>query len=583
MFVEMHGIDSAAITSPGRGGTLFALIMALVAPWLFFTLLKLRINLRPPKASSLDSNLLVRTAFRVTFPMIVTILIFVVLNIFVVESSSFAFLTTQFEHFAANYLGKEDFVSVMLTVIVMQLMWFVGIQGGGVVFEDIMLNATISNTSSMFATQDFYYNFINIGGAGALLGLLLTLFIFRPGHREKHLARISAAPVLFNVNESLVFGMPIIFNPFYVIPFVFAPVLIAALAYAAFAFGIVPQMTSHVDWTTPLILSGFMATGSVAGAILQLVCLVCAVAFYTPFVLGHRRSLLRHQTERINEMQKAITEAANTEGMSIIMRDDVIGNTAREISSYIHSCFESGEPPFRLVYQPKTDLYGNALGAEALLRWNHRDFGSISPLVLVELCNEDGLSIKLGRWVTAEGIKEYARWKELGLENLHLSINLDPFHLKEDRGFVPFLAGQLRKHKLGFGEIELEITEHMAINSDSESRLIFEKIRRLGVELAIDDMGIGYSSLTYISNFGARCIKVDMSLVSEVETDFQQQEIVRSILDLAKQLGLHVVIEGVETQAQLDALVCLGAKFFQGYYFSRPLKADDFVDYVRCY
>jgi lactose/cellobiose-specific phosphotransferase system IIC component len=583
MFVEMYGINSAAISSPGRNGTLFALVMALIVPWLFFAILKLRTKISPPKVSSLDSNLLVRTAFRVTFPMIATILIFVVLNLFVVESPTFDFLRTEFEHFATNYLGKEDFASVILTVIVMQLMWFVGIQGGGVVFEDIMMNATLSNASSMFATQDFYYTFVNIGGAGALLGLLVTLLIFRPGHREKRLAKISAAPLLFNVNETLVFGMPIIFNPFYVIPFVLGPVLIAAVSYAAFAFGMVPPMTSHVDWTTPIILSGFMATGSIAGVILQLVCLVCAVAIYTPFVIGHRRSLLRHQGERISEMQKAITKAANTEGMTIILRDDVIGNTAREISRYIHSCFESGEPPFKLVYQPKTDIYGNALGAEALLRWNHRDYGSISPVVLVELCNEDGLGTELGRWVTAKGIREYARWKELGLKNLHLSINLDPFHLKDDKNFISFLAYQMRKYKLGPGEIELEITEHMAINSDAASRITFEKIRRLGIELSIDDMGIGYSSLTYISDFGARCIKVDMSLVSEVETDFQQQEIIRSIVYLAKQLSLYVVIEGVETKEQLDVLVALGANRFQGYYFSKPLSPNDFVEYARGY
>jgi EAL domain-containing protein (putative c-di-GMP-specific phosphodiesterase class I) len=433
----------------------------------------------------------------------------------------------------------------------------------------------------MFATQDFYAVFVHLGGPGALLGLLITLLIVRPGPREVHLAKVSTFPLAFNISETFIFGIPIMFNPFYFIPFVAAPMVIAALSYGAFALGIVPPMLIHVNWTTPIFISGFITTGSVAGTFLQLVGVACSVALYAPFVLGYRRSLIHHRAERIEEMQAVMRQAANDETMQVLTRHDVVGATAREVSAYIHGCFEANDLPFNLVYQPKVDKQGALMGAEALVRWHHPDFGTISPDVLVELCDESGLTTELGRWITAEGVREYARWKEQGIEGIRLSINLHPRHLEEDAGFVDFLAGLLEENDIREGEIGLEITEHMVMRVSPANQIALERIRALGVEISIDDMGIGYSSLTYISDFGAKQIKIDTSLVSEITTDYQQQEIVRSIVELARQLDLVVVVEGVEEKEQVDALVALGVKYFQGYYFSKPLPPTDFVEYAR--
>ncbi len=424
LFMSLEASGLIAISNPGRGGMFFSMLLALVVPWLFFAFLKLRMKIRPYRYSALDSNLLMRLSLRAIFPVTATIVTFVVFKVVVLESAPIEMLENAFLQFAQANLGKEDIFSVILTVLLMQLMWFVGIHGGGVVFDDIMNNATVHDVSSMFATQDFYFVFVNIGGAGALLGLLLALWLFKPGYREKHLANVSAVPLVFNINESLIFGIPIIFNPFYAIPFILGPALIAAIAYGAFASGIVPAMTLHVEWTTPIIFSGFLTTNSIAGVVLQLVCLGLAMLVYTPFVLGYRRSLIRHRKERVAAMQDAMTKAADTDGMSVIERDDIIGTTAREMSAYIHGCFELKVLPFYLVYQPKTDSQGKAVGAEALLRWKHPDYGVVSPIVLVELCDETGLSVELGRWITAEGMKEYKRWKERGIKDLRLSTAL---------------------------------------------------------------------------------------------------------------------------------------------------------------
>jgi EAL domain-containing protein (putative c-di-GMP-specific phosphodiesterase class I) len=282
----------------------------------------------------------------------------------------------------------------------------------------------------------------------------------------------------------------------------------------------------------------------------------------------------------MSHLQKAALAAADSGGTTVLSRNDAVGETAREISSRLHGYFETETLPFHLVYQPKTDKDGRVMGAEALLRWTHAEFGVISPVVLVELCDESGLAAKLGRWITREAIAEYAQWKRDGLLGLRLSINLHARHLCEDEDFPAFLGELLAEQGIKPGEVELEITEHMALHANHANKEALAAIRKLGVELSFDDMGVGYSSLTYISDFDAKCVKIDTSLVSAIACDTQQQEIIGSIVQLAVQLDLRVVVEGVETKDQLDALVALGVHYFQGYYFSKPLPPSDFIDYV---
>jgi EAL domain-containing protein (putative c-di-GMP-specific phosphodiesterase class I) len=336
-----------------------------------------------------------------------------------------------------------------------------------------------------------------------------------------------------------------------------------------------------VGWTTPVFLSGYLATGSVAGSLLQLICLASSTAIYLPFLIAARGFEARQRKERMSRLQAAALEAADNEGITVLVRNDAVGETAREVSSLLHGYFETDTLPFHLVYQPKTDKDGKVMGAEALLRWAHPDFGAISPVVLVELCDESGLAVRLGRWITREAILEYARWKQDGLRGLRLSINLHARHLGEDNDFPAFLGELLVAQGIECGEVELEITEHLALRASAANKRTLAAIRKLGVELSIDDMGVGYSSLTYISDFDASVVKIDTALVSAIDTDVQQQEIVGSIVQLAVQLGLTVIVEGVETIGQVDALDALGVRYFQGYYFSKPLVPSDFIAFVQ--
>ncbi|MDR2586920.1 MAG: EAL domain-containing protein [Coriobacteriales bacterium] len=580
--VLVSGESPLVLTSPGRAGVFAALVTALVSVGVFFGFVKLWRHLRPPRLSALDTNLQIRSAFRAVFPVAATLVVAALIRILISEFVPIDEIRAAFSGFVNDWLVTDSLGSVLLTIFLIQALWFFGAHGSGLIIPEFPLVSDLQGSpQALFATQDFYSNFVELGGSGATLGLLIALFLVGSAHHGRRLAKASLFPSLFNTNEIFLYGIPLILNPFFIVPFLLVPLLVGLLCFAAFSLGLVPPITQMVEWTCPVFLSGYLSTGSLAGSVLQLLCLAVSVLLYVPFVIALRRFNARQQAERVSRMQEAAEAAAASEEMTIIARDDAVGETAREIISRLHGYFETGTLPFHLVYQPKTDKDGRAVGAEALLRWEHREFGVISPVVLVELCDESGLATKLGRWITREAIAEYARWKQDGLRGLVLSINLHARHLCEDNQFPTFLGEVLAEQGIACGEIELEITEHLAMRANEANKQLLAAIRRLGVGLSIDDMGIGYSSLTYISDFDARGVKIDASLVSAIDTDVQQQEIVASIIQLAEQLALTVVVEGVETKEQVDALVGLGARHFQGYYFSKPLKPEDFIEYVR--
>jgi EAL domain-containing protein (putative c-di-GMP-specific phosphodiesterase class I) len=313
---------------------------------------------------------------------------------------------------------------------------------------------------------------------------------------------------------------------------------------------------------------------------LQVFCLFVSTAIYAPFVWLIQKADQRRQQENLRAFQDAAMEAAEIESVSLLLREDTIGVFARDFAAEIIRRFDTDDIPFHLVYQPKTDSNGFVNGAEALLRWTHPQLGAISPVVIIELGDEAGLSTKIGRWVFDKATDQLAVWRETGeVCDMTLSINLNPRHLHNDPEFCDYIISEIDRKGIPRSLIELEITEHNAIHSGSDVPKILKALKAAGFGLSIDDLGMGYSSLTYISDFGASVVKIDKSIADGVVQDEMLREIVRSVLHLARQLDLKVLVEGVEDSEQVDLLNSLGVHYYQGYYFSKPLSAEDFVSY----
>ena len=234
----------------------------------------------------------------------------------------------------------------------------------------------------------------------------------------------------------------------------------------------------------------------------------------------------------------------------------------------------------RLHYQPIVRIDdGSIVGAEALLRWDDPEHGSISPKVFVSLAEESGLIHALGDWVLRSAAEQCAAWRRAGLE-LRVSVNLSARQFHRDDVALR-ISDIVRSVGCEPSWIELEVTETSLLHDLDAIRKTLYLLRHEGFAVAIDDFGTGYSSLTHLKHFPIDTLKIDISFIADLETDPGDAAITAAIIGLARGLGLKVVAEGVGTQAQLDFLATRGCDCFQGYWASRPLPADDFERFVR--
>ena len=233
-----------------------------------------------------------------------------------------------------------------------------------------------------------------------------------------------------------------------------------------------------------------------------------------------------------------------------------------------------------LHYQPKFDRNGETRGAEALMRWQHPALGLLAPDRFIPLAEESGLIIALGEWVVRRTCAQLRAWRDAGLPALPIAINLAATHFL-DEGLLPLLVAQTRRCGIAPEQIELELTESMVMQDTEPVRAMLQAMHAHGFQLAIDDFGMGYSSLSTLSFLPLHTIKIDRAFIANMLSVPRQAAIVRAIIALARGLGLTVVAEGVETAEQADALRREGCDLMQGYHFAPPLEADEFARRLR--
>ena len=233
-----------------------------------------------------------------------------------------------------------------------------------------------------------------------------------------------------------------------------------------------------------------------------------------------------------------------------------------------------------VLYQPKIDLRNDRItGLEALVRWRHPVHGLVMPDEFIPLAERTGLIVPLTLWVLEQSIKQCRRWRGEGT-NVSIAINLSMWNL--DSPELPDqIASILNSAGVPSGQLELEITESAIMDDPQRAMRTLKAIRELGVHFAIDDFGTGYSSLAHLKRMPVNSIKIDKSFILNMESDNDSAVIVRAIVELGHNLGLKVVAEGVETLAAKKMLMEFDCDEAQGYYFSRPVTADDISCLMR--
>jgi diguanylate cyclase (GGDEF)-like protein/PAS domain S-box-containing protein len=244
------------------------------------------------------------------------------------------------------------------------------------------------------------------------------------------------------------------------------------------------------------------------------------------------------------------------------------------LEAKLRRALERGE--LALHYQPLVEAAGSRIvGAEALLRWNNPELGLIPPARFIPLAEETGLILEIGDWVMRSAAEQNRAWQRMGHAPIRVAVNLSARQFRQ-KGIAEKAARLLAETGLEARYLELEITESVIMHHTEATLATLHEINRMGIGLSIDDFGTGYSSLAYLKRFPVQSIKIDRAFIRDAASSAADGAILSAIVALAGALGLHTVAEGVETAEQLAALRLLGVQQYQGYYFSKPLPAEEF-------
>jgi len=235
----------------------------------------------------------------------------------------------------------------------------------------------------------------------------------------------------------------------------------------------------------------------------------------------------------------------------------------------------------RLYLQPQVDLQSGAIvGAEALVRWQHPELGMLEPDRFIPLAEDTGLIVPIGEWVLDAACTLASAWNREGLPQANVAVNLSARQFRQ-KNLIPLVREALAVNELDADQLELEVTESMVMDDVVEAAAILGELKAIGVRLSLDDFGTGYSSLAYLKRFPIDTLKLDRSFIRDLAVDSEDAAIVRAVLSMSRSLNLKVVAEGVEDAEQLGFLVTQRCDLIQGYYFSRPLPAEDFASLLR--
>jgi EAL domain-containing protein (putative c-di-GMP-specific phosphodiesterase class I) len=240
-----------------------------------------------------------------------------------------------------------------------------------------------------------------------------------------------------------------------------------------------------------------------------------------------------------------------------------------------------GRGEMELHFQPQVEIAsGRIIGVEALVRWNHPERGMVSPASFIPIAEETGIIVSLGRWVFDQACRQARLWQQEGIAPQAIGVNVSTIQCNKSDIARDF-GESLERWGVKPGLIEVELTESVLMEVTQHHCGIVERLRALGLRIAIDDFGTGYSSLSYLTNFPVDRLKVAQELVLNVDRDHRRASVVRTAIRLARDLGIEIIAEGIETASQANFLVSAGCAYAQGYRYGRPVNAARATELLR--
>lgn len=482
---------------------------------------------------------------------------------------------------------NRSYLSAVMLTGLNSLLWFFGIHGYHALqpLFQLLEQAVGWNAIELLTDQVPQYPlnagllgaFAFIGGAGGTLSLVVAVLWRARSPGLRLLAMASLPMALLNVNELLLFGIPLILNPRLLIPFILVPAVNACLALAAVQAGWVPVATVAMPLNAPVIFNAYISTqGAWSAVVLQGVLVLLGACIYAPAV----RVLERHNETTVHLPGLDTTFTRLQEEGSLYARDPIVVAQQGQVrrGELLARVRRMGDYEFFLEYQPQVSpRTGLCVGCEALLRARDSQGRIQSPGSFLVWLADAGLMKDVDLWVAAAALRQYRRWRNAGFE-LPISINvtgptlMSPGHCQRMVDLIAPAAGC----------ISIEITEDALAADVAQMRDAIARVHAVGAKVAIDDFGTGFSSLSYLHAFAVDTIKIDRSFVV-TSTEPQGARVLEGLLHFCQGLGLGIVVEGVETEGQLRVLPATIDLRVQGWHYSRALAADDLPAFVqRC-
>ena len=478
----------------------------------------------------------------------------------------------------------------VLFIFLIHILWFFGIHGSNMMnmvsegMFEMGMTANIAalnagNEPTVLFTKTFFDCFILVGGSGATLCLLLALFVGNRRSNSRSLFRCALIPSIFNINELVLFGLPVVFNPIMLIPYLLVPLVMLATSAGAMYLGFVPYCAHQVEWTTPIFLSGYQSTGSMAGAVLQLINLLIGAAIYLPFIKISEQYYSGFLKQNVAELRKTIMEREEVGNVSSLRSAEYadLQDVIKLMTADLRHALTNRK--ISLYYQPQFDIDGTLHGVEALLRWNHPSLGFQYPPMVIELAREDGLLQKMGYQIIETAACALERLSQQTNYPIDLAVNISPVQL-ERSDFCEKVQEILSRHDFHGSKLCFEVTEQIALASTDAIQKRIEDLHNMGIAFHMDDFGMGHSSITYLQYGAFDTVKLDGSLVKDMEKNPRTCEIISGINQMSESLHLNTIAEFVETSSQREMLNDLGCHIYQGYLYSPALELPKLEVYL---
>jgi len=526
------------------------------------------------------------------FPISVVVLFFAILNGVFVQVAGVDCFQNWYEQVIAGLFDNmgNSFLSVFLYVLTSQILWSFGIHGSNVLIavkEELFTSAMSVNVEALEAggnateiiTGTFIDVFVCMGGCGATWALLIALLIFGKRKSHRSLAKMAAIPMLFNVNEMLIFGVPVVCNVVFLAPFIVVPLICTCTSYLAMLLGWVPIAANAVEWTTPIFFSGYIATGSPAGMILQMVNLIISVMIYGPFVKMYDDVIDNSTREKLQHLVDILKESEGSKKpIRLLSMKNTYGNIARNMMDELERWIRDKE--VMLYYQPQYNFKRELIGAEALLRWKHPMYGDVYPPLAIKLAEETDELMELEKGIFRRIAMDMEHTLQMFEKLKHVSVNVTGTTIQKDE-FEDFLIALNKEYPGVCQHILIEITEQAALRIDSLFIEKLSRLRELGYSFGIDDFSMGNTSIKYLQSNAFCMVKLDGEICKDILNNERSKEIIASIAHLTQELGIDVLAEYVETEQQRQALEEVGCYLYQGYLYSPAITMESFYDKVK--